>query len=146
VRARRARSTGDHDGEEREDIEQGRLKGVEAAREPEDVEDCEERCRLGADSGAESTEAEEALMRLVLVEWLDSFGCSSAWTRLEAADPHPVVCRSVGWLLYDGDDCKVVVPHVVEERAGVDAQGCGDMTIPSRAVISIVDLAAQVAA
>lgn len=85
-------------------------------------------------------------MRLVLVEWLDSFGCSSAWTRLEATDPHPVICRSVGWLLHDGDDCKVVVPHVVEERAGVDAQGCGDMTIPSRAVLSMVDLGEKAAA
>ncbi len=35
-------------------------------------------------------------MRLVLIEWVDSFGCSSNWQELaEDYDVKPIVCRSV---------------------------------------------------
>ncbi|MBX3317979.1 MAG: hypothetical protein KF902_14075 [Phycisphaeraceae bacterium] len=50
--------------------------------------------------------------------------------------PKPLTCRSVGWLAYDGKDCKLLIPHISE---GED-QGGGDMTIPTRAVRSMVDL------
>lgn len=53
----------------------------------------------------------------------------------------PLLCRSAGWLLYDGDDCKVVVPHITEEQDGIERQGCGDMTIPTCAILRILDLA-----
>lgn len=79
-------------------------------------------------------------MRLVMVEWLDSFGCSASWTPLGSPTPTPLVCRSVGWLAYDGKDCKVVVPHVAGEDEPDARQGCGDMTIPTVAVRRIVDL------
>ena len=88
----------------------------------------------------DTKEVQKAPLRLVHIEWVDAHGCSSEWTRLEVTTPHPVICQSVGWLLHDGDDCKVIVPHIVEESASVDAQGCGDMTIPSLSVGSIVDL------
>jgi hypothetical protein len=46
--------------------------------------------------------------------------------------------RSVGWLAYDGEDCKVIVPHLsVESAEGIQQQGCGDMTIPTCAVLKI---------
>jgi hypothetical protein len=82
-------------------------------------------------------------MRLVLVEWIDSFGCSPNWGVIED-DPKPPtipVCQSVGWLAYDGDDCKVVVPHIADATDYSKRQGCGEMTIPSRTIIRLVDLA-----
>ena len=80
-------------------------------------------------------------MRLVLIEWLDSYGCSSKWQALDNCRAKPLACRSVGWLLHDGDDCKVVVPHISDEdNEHVAAQGCGDMTIPTKAILQIVDL------
>lgn len=79
-------------------------------------------------------------MRLVLIEWLDSFGCSSLWTKLEDSRAAPLVCRSVGWLLHDTDTCKVLVPHITDSDH-VTPQGCGDMTIPTCAVTRIVELA-----
>ena len=80
-------------------------------------------------------------MRLVLIKWLDSFGCSTEWQRLEIKNPKPLICRSVGWLLHDGDDCKVVVPHVTDlVNEETQHQGCGDMTIPTKAILSIMDL------
>jgi len=51
-------------------------------------------------------------------------------------------CRSVGWLLHDTKECKVVVPHLSEENhAEAAQQGCGDMTIPTQAIIRMIDLA-----
>ena len=85
-------------------------------------------------------------MQLVLIEWLDSYGCSSEWQTLENSRPKPLVCHSVGWLLYNGDDCKVVVPHISDpQNRDIPAQGCGDMTIPSQAIIRTVELTPQVA-
>jgi len=82
-------------------------------------------------------------MRLVFVEWLDSYGCSSTWQSIENCNPQAMVCYSVGWLLHDGKDCKVIVPHITDPNSNVvNRQGCGDMTIPVRAILRLVDLPA----
>ena len=79
-------------------------------------------------------------MRLVLVEWVDSFGCSPGWQDLsDDCEPKTMLCRSVGWLFRDGADCKVLVPHVADVP-GSAKQGCGDMAIPTQAIRSIHDL------
>lgn len=75
-------------------------------------------------------------MALHLVEWTDSFGCSTNWTELSDIHPEPMICKSVGWLAYDGEDCVVVVPHI---STGTD-QGCGDMTIPRSAIVRVTKL------
>jgi hypothetical protein len=78
--------------------------------------------------------------RLVLIEWEDSHGVSSEWQVLsDDIKPHVLVCTSVGWLIYDGDDCKAIIPHLTHPPHGKQ-QGCGDMTIPSVAVRRVVDL------
>ena len=79
-------------------------------------------------------------LRLVLIEWVDAVGCSSSWEELSDIDPKPVACRSVGWLLHDGESTKVIVPHVTEKHPNAEARGCGDMTIPTIAVRRIVAL------
>jgi hypothetical protein len=84
-------------------------------------------------------------MQLVLIEWLDSYGCSSEWQPLQDRQARPLLCRSVGWLLHDGSDCKVVVPHVSDaNNKHVPTQGCGDMTIPTSAILSITELSPQI--
>ncbi len=75
-------------------------------------------------------------MRLVLIDWVDSYGCSSSWEWLEECDPEVMICRSVDWLLHDGDTCKTVVSHVIDKPS----QGCGDMTIPVQAILRMIDL------
>ncbi|OGX41506.1 MAG: hypothetical protein A3C53_05065 [Omnitrophica WOR_2 bacterium RIFCSPHIGHO2_02_FULL_68_15] len=56
-------------------------------------------------------------MKLVLVEWLDSHsgrGWQDAARFAQAAEP--LYCRSVGWLVAERKDCKVLVPHIAGER------------------------------
>lgn len=79
-------------------------------------------------------------MRLVLIEWADSYGCSPSWQPLDDVEPRALTCKSVGWLLRDDADIKVIVPHVSVPTPGITNQGCGDMTIPTRAVVRMVDL------
>lgn len=79
-------------------------------------------------------------MRLVLIEWEDSLGCSTSWEKTADCRPQVLICRSVGWLLHDGEDCKTVVPHLSKAQESVPQQGCGDMTIPTRAIIRMADL------
>lgn len=83
-------------------------------------------------------------MRLVIIEWFDTFGCSSSWENLselsENGEPKPLICQSVGWLLHDGKESKVIVPHIADASENTAQQGCGDMTIPTCCIKSITDL------
>ena len=81
-----------------------------------------------------------ANMRLVLIEWVDTFGCSTEWQEICDLSPTVLCCRSVGWLAYDGEDCKVIIPHLSKSHESAPPQGCGDMTIPTCAIRSIKDL------
>jgi len=83
--------------------------------------------------------------KLVLIEWVDSYGCSSAWSSVDNCNVAPMVCKSVGWLIHDDKKCKVVVPHLSQSNhPNANQQGCGDMTIPSPAVLKIVELSVTV--
>jgi hypothetical protein len=77
---------------------------------------------------------------LVLVEWVDSVVGTTGWGFLANAKASLTVCRSVGWLVRDDAKCKLLVAHVSEANEGVDAQGCGDVAIPSAAVVRITPL------
>ncbi len=80
-------------------------------------------------------------MRLVMIEWVDAFGCSPSWEDLDGlCQPSPITCKSVGWLYSDGPDCKVIVPHVAQPGENNNSQGCGDMTIPVSCISKITDL------
>jgi hypothetical protein len=101
------------------------------------------RCGVGtyATAKQEKEVADNKPMRLVLIEWHDSFGCSSNWQELsDECRPAPMTCRSVGWLFRDDPGCKVIVPHIADVPGGLPKQGCGDMTIPSTCIQRIVDL------
>ncbi len=50
----------------------------------------------------------------------------------------PLYCRSVGWLVEERKECKVIVPHISGEKNGTTIlQGCGDLTIPTKAILKI---------
>ena len=80
--------------------------------------------------------------KLVLIEWLDSHA-GRGWQALEDLESasEPLYCQSVGWLVVERKDCKVIVPHIAGERNG-DAmlQCCGDLTIPTKAIVKLTVL------
>lgn len=80
-------------------------------------------------------------LRLVCVEWEDSCGPIARWQYLDESEPEYILCRSVGWLVYDGKDCKRIVPHIGRHKTDeARDQGCGDMTIPTSAILKMVDV------
>jgi hypothetical protein len=81
-------------------------------------------------------------MKLVLIEWLDSHS-GRGWQDIERLEQaaKPLYCRSVGWLISDKKDCKVIVPHIAGEKNGeIMLQGSGDLTIPTTAIAKITVL------
>ena len=81
-------------------------------------------------------------MKLVLIEWLDAHA-GRGWQTTEniEAAAAPLVCRSVGWLLKDTKECKLIVSHLGgEENAKYFMLGCGDLTIPTCAIVKMTVL------
>jgi len=79
--------------------------------------------------------------KLVYVQWEDSCGATARWQYLDESSAERIICQSVGWLVYDGKDCKRIVPHLGRhDTSDSRDQGCGDMTIPSKAILRIQEL------
>jgi hypothetical protein len=76
---------------------------------------------------------------LVLIEWEDSAQPVPGWSWL---DDQPwesiVVCRSVGWLIHDGETTKALAPNA-GQMCG-DWQVSGVIRIPTRCVTRMVRL------
>ncbi len=80
---------------------------------------------------------------LVLVEWIDSHS-GSGWQPLDEIEKaaEPVYCRSVGWLVAQGNGTKVLVAHISGERNGnLRLFGKGEITIPEKAILKLRVLA-----
>ncbi len=77
--------------------------------------------------------------KLVYIRWVDSFGVGSVWEELNDIKDEAHCCYSVGWLVGDGDNVKVLVPHISpkNESLGCNLTGCGDMAIPVSAIVEI---------
>jgi len=76
-------------------------------------------------------------MKLLMIEWVDSHS-SRGWQDFETIEnsAEALYCQSVGWLAAENKDVVSLVPHIAGERNGNQKlQGCGDLTIPKRAII-----------
>ena len=78
---------------------------------------------------------------LVIIRWLDSAQPLPSWQYLSALPlTRPIECATVGWLLKDDDDIKVICQSVGDLENPKNAQASGIMTIPARCVLSIEKL------
>lgn len=59
-------------------------------------------------------------MKLVYIEWFDSYTASPTWKHLEEYAETRLVCRSVGWLLSEEGGVMVIVPHLAGTDGAVD--------------------------
>ena len=84
-------------------------------------------------------------LKLVLVEWVDSDAPDTGWRFLEqdkiGGTLEQLKCQSVGYLVFDGKDCKRIMPHI--SGASDTLQGRGDLLIPAKAIISMKELAVK---
>lgn len=76
---------------------------------------------------------------MVLIEWLDSHS-GRGWQDLDQLEEKaiPLYCRSVGWLVKETKHVKVIVPHIAGEKNGdIMIQVCGDLVIPTKAIVKM---------
>ncbi len=81
-------------------------------------------------------------MKLVLIDWLDAHA-GRGWQTVEQLEraAEPLYCRSVGWLIAERSDCKVIVPHISgEKNSATILSGCGDLTIPNKSIVKLTIL------
>lgn len=76
---------------------------------------------------------------LVLIRWEDSRQPTSSWVRLsDLPDTQtPVQCASVGWLIKDTVEVKVICQNMGDIDSEADMQASGIMVIPARCVLSV---------
>jgi hypothetical protein len=75
---------------------------------------------------------------LVLIEWEDSRQPTGAWSRLSGFKPADICrCASVGWLIYDGRDRKVLAPNMGDIGDEHNAQMSGTINIPASCITRI---------
>ena len=73
-----------------------------------------------------------------LIEWIDAYGVGSDWVHLKdfkKSEPKPLLCKSIGWVLYEDDSLVVIVSHLTGVNSTCDQQACGDMTIPKVSIV-----------
>jgi hypothetical protein len=71
---------------------------------------------------------------LIFVEWVDSHTVTG-WKKLSTLEENePLRCVSVGWLIHDGEETKVIAPHLSRGSE----QGNGIMVIPAGAILRTV--------
>lgn len=71
-------------------------------------------------------------MRIEIIEWVDTFGCSSGWEFEEEMECRVVKVKSVGFVLKETEEVVVLVPHIsnAERR-----QVAGYINIPVRQIV-----------
>jgi len=75
---------------------------------------------------------------LVIIRWQDSRQPSGHWRYLSVLPAaKPVEVATVGWLLQDDAEVKVVCQNVGDLEHPDKAQASGIMTIPTRCVLSV---------
>lgn len=130
-----------HHGKERTNLKTSGNQSIQGFKGPQSFtssKKCGGKCPNATTGQKEEVTGPE----LVLVEWVDSFGCSPNWQRIEGIeDLKPMRCQSVGWLVHQDDNYIVVVPHLsASDQPHIDQQGCGDMAIPQRSILAIQSL------
>ena len=74
---------------------------------------------------------------LVYIEWVDSASSATGgWVEIGNLKRECALVHSVGWLIHEDDHCKVILPHLTDDKR----QGSGEMIIPASAVRSILNL------
>ena len=78
---------------------------------------------------------------LVFIEWEDSARPVATWAYLaDFETPSAVKCVSVGWLIHDGTEVKVLAPNMGELGNTEALQVSGVIRIPARSVTRLVRL------
>lgn len=78
---------------------------------------------------------------LVLIEWIDSRRPDADWKHLSSAfEWSAVKCVSVGWLVADDDQKKVLAPNMGDIDDASNMQLSGEIIIPTSCIVKMARL------
>ena len=78
---------------------------------------------------------------LVLIEWMDSRRPDGGWKHLAGAHEWTAVkCASVGWLVADDSQKKVLAPNMGDIDDASNMQLSGEIVIPTSCVVKMTRL------
>lgn len=68
---------------------------------------------------------------LTIIDWEDSASLVGAtWNAIEdIKKSHPIICKSVGWVVVEDKHCVTLVAHISGDEAG------GDLCIPKKSIV-----------
>ena len=66
----------------------------------------------------------------IYIEWLDSFGCTSKWEDIEDYKSQPLVCKTIGFVVFEDDKVISIASNIAEETELTFSQANGIMSIP----------------
>lgn len=78
--------------------------------------------------------------KLVLIVWEDSQLGFQGWKFIKEQPIDVAVVRSVGFLTYEDEKCKILYPHLHDADNEEEISGSGDIKIPTSAIKSMVEL------
>lgn len=90
------------------------------------------------DVRASVAEDETPANNMLLIEWIDAFGCPTGWEFEDEVDPSVTSVQSVGFFLKETDEFVFIAPHVSTTKDR--RQLAGHMAIPKKQIISRVTL------
>jgi|SRR5712671_3377653 len=74
---------------------------------------------------------------LVLIEWIDASRLADGWMDLaDIPEPYPHKCVSVGFLISENENGKILVPTIADLEHPENRHTYGGMLIPKSAIIS----------
>ncbi len=80
--------------------------------------------------------------KLVMINWLGVTHPEPDWERVEDMEERPLMlhCVTVGWLVWDSEECKGVAPCMAEDELEENKQLKGVMYIPMGAITNFAVL------
>lgn len=74
---------------------------------------------------------------LVMIEWIDASRLSAGWMDFEEIpDPYPHMCVTVGFLVRENAQGKILVPTIGDVEHEANRHTYGGMLIPTAAILS----------
>lgn len=76
-------------------------------------------------------------MKILIIEWIDAFGCPPGWEYEDDAEMIATSVTSVGFLLKKTKDFYLLAPHKSDPGEGRRRQIAGHIAIPRRQVVKV---------
>lgn len=78
---------------------------------------------------------QEPAYNLVLIEWVDAFGCPAGWEFENEVEPSVTSVQSVGFILKETDEFVFLAPHVSTTKDR--QQIAGHMAVPKKQILKM---------